>query len=46
MHLRLIRCGDIGEDQREYEFEPLTAPSIPEPQTAPVTVPDREAVPA
>jgi hypothetical protein len=44
MHLRLITCGDIGEDQTEYEFEPLTAPSVPE--TAPVTVPDREAVPA
>jgi hypothetical protein len=23
--------GDIGEDQREYEVEPLTAPSVPEP---------------
>ena len=43
-HLHIIRLGDIGEDQREYEFEPLTTPSIPE--TAPVTVPDREAVPA
>ena len=38
------RMGDIGEDQREYEFEPLTAPSVPEP--APVEVPEREAVPA
>ena len=46
-HLRII-LGDIGEDQREYEFEPLTAPSVPEPAEtpAPVTVPDREAVPA
>ena len=44
MHLRLITCGDIGEDQKEYEFEPLTAPSVPEPVHVPV--PDREAVPA
>lgn len=42
--LRPIICGDIGEDQTEYEFEPLTAPSVPE--TVPVSVPDREAVPA
>lgn len=44
MHPMPITLGDIGEDQTEYEFEPLTAPSIPE--TVPVTVPDREAVPA
>lgn len=40
-----ITLGDIGEDQREYEFEPLTAPAEV-PVEAPVTVPDREAVPA
>jgi hypothetical protein len=39
-----INLGDIGEDQREYEFEPLTAPSVPEPVHVPT--PDREAVPA
>lgn len=44
MHTRTIICGDIGEDQTEYEFEPLTAPSVPEPVHVPV--PDREAVPA
>jgi hypothetical protein len=44
--LHTITLGDIGEDQREYEFEPLTAPSVPETTPAPVTVPDREAVPA
>jgi hypothetical protein len=42
-HLHIIRLGDIGEDQREYEFEPLTAPSVPEPVHVPT--PDREAVP-
>ena len=37
--------GDIGEGQREYEFEPLTAPaSVPEREHVPA--PDREAVPA
>jgi hypothetical protein len=40
-----ITLGDIGEDQREYEFEPLTAPAEA-PVEAPVTTPDREAVPA
>lgn len=38
--------GDIGEDQREYEFEPLTAPAVPEPAVEPVTVPEPEMVPA
>lgn len=23
--------GDIGDDQKEIELEPLTAPSVPEP---------------
>jgi hypothetical protein len=44
------RMGDIGEGQREWEFEPLTAPAVPEPEfvpePAPVEAPDREAVPA
>lgn len=40
-----VTLGDIGEDQREYEFEPLTAPSVPEPDTAPVEAPEREEVP-
>ena len=43
--LKTIRLGDIGEDQREYEFEPLTTP-LDVPVEAPVTVPDRGAVPA
>jgi hypothetical protein len=39
------RCGDIGDNPREYEFEPLTTP-----QTVPVTEPaapepSREPVP-
>jgi hypothetical protein len=41
---REARAGDIGDDQREYEYEPLTAPSVPEPITVPT--PDREPVPA
>lgn len=48
-HLRLIRCGDIGDDQREVELEPLTAPSVPEPIKTPAPVePSRtpERVPA
>lgn len=40
------RAGDIGEDQEEWEFEPLTAPGVPEPQHQPVEVPEREKVPA
>lgn len=42
------RMGDIGEGQREWEFEPLTAPSVPEPVhvPTPVTEPEREPVPA
>jgi hypothetical protein len=31
--------GDIGEGQREVEFEPLTAPSVPEPIRTPEKVP-------
>ena len=38
------RMGDIGDNPREIEYEPLTAPSVPEPITAPVTAP--EEVPA
>lgn len=36
--------GFIGDDPEEVEFEPLTAPSVPEPITAPTTAP--EEVPA
>lgn len=46
-----FRCGDLGDDQREYEFEPLTAPSVPEPVVVPMPTPApaepaREPVPA
>lgn len=44
-----VIAGDIGDDQREVEYEPLTAPSIPEPIPAPApTEPVRtpEKVPA
>lgn len=37
----VIHCGDIGADPREYEFEPMTAPSVPEP----VVIPTPEPVP-
>lgn len=37
--------GDIGEGQREYEFEPISEPGVPEPVAAPVE-PAREPVPA
>lgn len=36
--------GNIGADPREIEFEPLTAPSVPEPVTVPEPAP--ELVPA
>lgn len=42
----MITLGDIGEDQHEYEYEPLTAPSVPEPVHAPVEQPAPEKVPA
>lgn len=39
--------GDIGEETHEVEYEPLTAPSIPEPAPAPAPVePAPEEVPA
>lgn len=45
-HLRIV-AGDIGDDQREYQFEPLTTPEpIKVPTPAPVEAPEREAVPA
>jgi hypothetical protein len=46
-HLTII-AGDIGDDQREYQFEPLTAPAEPitVPTPAPVEAPVPEAVPA
>lgn len=45
-HLRIV-AGDIGDDQREYQFEPLTAPA--EPLTVPTpepVAPEPEKVPA
>jgi hypothetical protein len=41
--------GDIGDDQREVEYEPLTAPSVPEPIRTPAPTPapvEPEKVPA
>lgn len=40
-HLAIV-AGDIGDDQKEVEFQPLTAPSVPVPATAP----EPEQVPA
>lgn len=37
----LIRCGDIGGDQEEREYEPLTAPSVPEPIRTPTPTPEK-----
>jgi hypothetical protein len=40
----IIVCGDIGEGQREWEFEPLEAPrpvEVPEPTEAPVETPEK-----
>lgn len=34
--------GDIGEEQEEWEFEPLTAPGVPEPEYTPAEEPVRE----
>lgn len=41
-----IHLGDIGEGQREYEFQPLTAPSVPEPAISPAPQREPEKVPA
>lgn len=43
----VVRCGDIGEGQREWEFEPIEVPAPPVtvPEPAPAE-PDREPVPA
>lgn len=39
--------GNIGEPSRHIEFEPLTAPSVPEPVPTPAPVPaEPEKVPA
>ena len=43
-HLRIV-AGDIGDDQREYEFEPLTTPA-PIKVPTPVEAPEPEGVPA
>lgn len=37
-------AGNIGDDPREVEFEPLTAPSVPEP--APAETPAPQPQPA
>lgn len=45
----IVIAGDIGDDQREVEFEPLTAPSVPEPIRTPTPTPvpvEPEKVPA
>ncbi len=34
--------GDIGKNPREVEFEPLTAPSVPEPARVAPSVPAKE----
>ena len=38
--------GDIGEDQKEYEFEPIETPAVPEPAPVVEPVPEPEEVPA
>jgi hypothetical protein len=38
--------GDIGVPQREIEYEPLTAPSVPEPVRTPDPVREPEKIPA
>ena len=51
---QLVRAGDIGKTIKKRELEPLTAPSVPEPDYAPepveepvpVSVPEPEKVPA
>ena len=43
MTARQLRCGDIGEGQREWEFEPL---EVPTPVEVPDTAPEPEPVPA
>lgn len=43
--MKRVYCGDIGDNPREVEYEPLTSPSVPEPVPAAPT-PTREPVPA
>jgi len=38
--------GFIGDTPREYEYEPLTSPSVPEPVTAPIEEPAPALKPA
>ena len=40
--MKTIRLADIGEDPEPVEFEPLTAPSVPEPVPAPVREPQKQ----
>ena len=37
-------CGDIGDDQREYELEPITTPVVIPVETP--STPEKEPVPA
>lgn len=37
--------GDIGEDPKEYEVEPLEAPAVPEPIRVPTPAPQPQKVP-
>lgn len=45
---RHLNAGDIGENPREVEYEPLSAPAVPEPVEAPqpILAPELEPVPA
>ena len=38
--------GDIGEDQREYELEPITTPVVLPVETPSTPAPQKEPVPA
>lgn len=46
MTRRTLTGGDIGEDQREYEFEPIADPGVPEPVVVPEPSREPVAVPA
>ena len=45
--MKEIRLGDIGDDPEPVRYEPLTAPSVPEPIPAPappVREPEKQPV--
>jgi len=45
--MKEIRLGDIGDDPEPVRYEPLTAPSVPEPIPAPappVKEPEKQPV--